>query len=86
MFPDDTVARITEALKQEIQTQLKDHHDYLRALVQEAYLDLHKSSKKMESGIKKLRTELDALRGAETKAVEAGGVVTPIIRKQTHSS
>ena len=74
MFSDDNVTRIIEALKQEIQAQLKDHHSYLRALVEEAYLDLHKSAKGMKKDIATLRRELAEMRTESTtaKAVEAG--------------
>ena len=83
MFSDDTVARITEALKQEIQAQLRDHHGYLRALIEESYLDLHKSAKGMKKDIATLRRELAELRtdAAEAKALASGSNVELITKR-----
>lgn len=79
MFSDDAVTRIIEALKAETAMQLRDHHDYLRALVQEVYLDLYKSAKGMKKDIATLRRELAELR-TEAKAIQDGTVT--VIRKQ----
>ena len=81
-FTDYQIKQMVEALREETRVQLEEHHGFLKALISEAYSDLYRSTKTMRKEIQRLRDELAELRGAETKAVEAGGVVTPIVRKE----
>ena len=81
---DFQITRMIAVMREEMSTQLRDHHGFLKALISEAYSDLYRSTKAMKKEIQRLRAEVAELRGAETKAMD-GGTVTSIVRKQTRS-
>ncbi len=76
---DFQISQMVAALKAETEVQLRDHHDFLKALVEAVYGDLFKMMKKE---IAKVRRELAELRAefGTAKAVDDGKVA--IIRKE----